>query len=83
MAISISVLSRGPLGVLLALFKSVLLWLLVPVKRVPVAAYRRPSELTPAETGKRAKARIRNAYRNASSKKARDGAIEEGARWRD
>ena len=83
MAISISVLSRGPLGVLLALFKSVLLWLLVPVKRVPVAAYRRPSELTPAETGKRAKAPIRNVYRNASSKNARDGAIEEGARWRD
>jgi len=35
----------------LGFFKALLIRFLVPVKRVPLAAYSRPSELTPAEAG--------------------------------
>jgi len=43
----------------LGFFKALLIRFLVPVKRVPVAAYSRPSELTVAEAGARPSPRRR------------------------
>ena len=51
MAIDLTWLLAGPLMQVIALFQGVLLWLLVPVKHVPKAAARRPSELTATEAG--------------------------------